>query len=380
MAHAEVNVGLDIFLKLHARELMGEDHVSADVEAVVLEGERTVGGREISFTMNNKTHRLATLDNGRVRAQLLFPVLPAPVQKLSASCGGGLSQTVETGMEIVIPGYKQGESVEIPVEDVTSGKRPVRKGEVLTLKKAFYDVSADIKIERGGTLVIRPGCTLEFAEQAGIWCEGVLTAVASEDEKITFSARASSWRNIVFNGRGADRSRMAYCVIKHGAGREREDGLVHGGALQFLYTRDADIALEHLVIRENRAATGYGGAVYVLDSSIAVRHCEILRNRAGQGGGAVYVGGNESADACFDGLEIYRNTCPQDGGGIYLDTVSPYFNDLDMTYNEARFGAGLYHHEVEPGDLHLQNCKIQDNISTAAPDDTDGVSGDWPGN
>jgi hypothetical protein len=372
-------MGFDIFLKIHGCELMGEENISIDVEAVVLEGERTVPGQAVSFSMNEKTHRLAAMDNGRVRAQLLFPLHSTGVQKLRASAGKGLLSPVSTVLEVVPPGFPAGvgKAVGIPIDEVMSGKRSIGMGEVLTLPKGFYEVKADIVIDRGGVLEIQPGCTLEFDEEAGLVCQGVIDAAGTEEEKITFTAARSHWRNILLYGRHTDRTRMMYCEIEFGTGRVEEEGSFDGGGLGLLYTRNASILLEHLMIRENEAKDGHGGGIFIYDSAPVFGHSEIHRNRAEQGGGGLYIGGEASAGARLSDLKIDHNTCAEDGGGIYLDSVSPLFSGLEVIYNEARFGAGLYHREVEPDGLNLKDCKIAENISSAAPDDPDGISGDW---
>ncbi len=389
---------LDIFVKVHSNERLSgeEEKISLDVEAVVITGSHTVSGQPVTLSMNGKSHRLATMEGGRLRAELIFPARPGKVQRLQAEVEGPHAVSTSCSMDVIVPGGEP-ESSDNSVtrfrEDVLSGKRPIERGETLTLNKGFYDISNDIIVARGGKLVIEPGCTLEFVEGTGIRCEGIIEAVGSKEETITFTASRSHWSNILIYGRHTDGSRMAHCLVEHGAGRaletgsrrevllpvnlEESNGKQHGGGLQILYTHRAHLTFEHLLVRENSASNGKGGGIYIAESAPVLSHSKVLQNEAADAGGGLYIEGADCEESRLTSLDIYNNKSREDGGGIYLHGVSPLLNECNISFNEARFGGGLYHSELPPDDLRLTNCNFHNNISLGTPDDTEGVSGAW---
>ncbi|MCP5045635.1 MAG: hypothetical protein GY940_00575 [bacterium] len=401
---------LDIYIKVHGSERLrltgDEEKISLDVELVVISGGHTVPGQPVELSMNGKTHRLATLENGTLRAELIFPGRAGNgfVHRLEALAEGRHIPPAACSIDVVLPDEAEknsdaGGMRETLPEDVLNGRGSIQRGQIITLNGGFYDVAHDIVVERGGKLVIRPACTLEFAEGAGIRCEGVIEAIGSEEEKITFTAQRSHWNNILFYGRHTSGSRMEHCLIEHGSGRALETdgqrGVLlpvnspgdsagsgsqrHGGGLQLLYTHHAQLIFNSLLIRENAANNGYGGGIYIDGSAPVVTHSRVIQNEASHGGGGIYVTGPDAAEARFTSLDIYNNKSPGDGGGLYFDGVSPRFNDSEIHDNDARFGGGLYHNELAPEDLEISNCRFHENLSRGTPDDTEGVSGSWPG-
>jgi hypothetical protein len=183
---------------------------------------------------------------------------------------------------------------------------------------------------------------------------------------------------------------MEHCLIEHGAGRalkkdnqrdiylpqtiigQEADRL--GGGLQFLYTRNADIRLKYLFLRENNAKNGMGGGVYLFDSAPVMDKSRFFRNKA-QRGGALFAGGESTVHARFNEVEVEDNHAVEDGGGIYIDSYSPIFNQTEIFDNEARFGAGVYHQGILPEDVQLIDCRLEENISHAMPGDTEGFAG-----
>lgn len=399
MSTMESKNSAELFMKIHRVERLSRDKLSVDIEVLAVGFDTVLSGRTVELEMNGKTHRLATMVNGRLRAELIFPLLPGARQQLNASLTGLESAGCRT--EVVPPGYEleicEGPGEAIVFDDVLAGRRPLRRGEVLSVPKGFYDVTGDLKIQRGGRLVMDAGVTLEFAENAGVHCEGVLEALGTEKEPVTFTAIGSHWRNILVYGRHVSGTRMSNCVIEHGGGRAlkrneaRDEYLpeaeepgsgaeTNGGGLLALYTRDADVMLEYLVIRENQAINGKGGGIYLKDSSLNIRQSRIIQNKADSAGGGIFIAGKNSGNASFNGCIIARNQSGADGGGIYLDGVAPEMAELVVCDNHAEFGGGLYHNNLQPEELELINCKIEENVSEKAPgeEEPQDICGSWP--
>lgn len=394
------NKNFELFLKVHGCDILTEEKISVDVEVVVLEGNHTVPGQAVVLSMNGKSHALATMANGKLRGELIFPLRAEAMQQISAilEAHNGLGDSNVSAVMFFPTGcnHDKEEAGAMSQESILSGKRPIFRGEILTLLSGFYEITGNIKVERGGKLNIHAGCTLEFAPQAGIVCEGVMEAIGSVEEKITFTASMTYWRNILIYGRHTAGTRMEHCLIEHGGGRvlvkdalrgiyipvarESDEEAHHGGGLQLLHTQKAEISLSHLVIRENTAKNGYGGGMYIYESAPLVTHVEISNNNSGRGGGGLYIGGTAGFEAELNHLFIHHNVSLEDGGGIYLDRVAPFFSQSEINDNEARFGGGMYHEQVSPEDLRFTHCTFNENISSHAPDDPEGVAGSWPDN
>jgi len=382
----------DIFVKIHDLELVTKDKLSIDLEAVVLDGNRIVPHHPVAFTMNGKTHNHATMENGRIRTQLVFPCQTGKVNLLETLSGPNSLSPVSTTIDILPPGsaVKTPTAAPFNADDILFGRRPIKRGETLTLEKGYYEVTGDIHIHRGGKLLIEAGSTLEFEETAGIVCEGVLEAIGTQDRKITFAPLRTHWRNILIYGRHTANTRLTYCLIQQGTGRSLqknqhrniyepqtvEDKTLprNGGGLQVLYTKSAEIFLQDLVLRDNSVLNGHGGGLYLLESAPLLHRCRFYRNEAQLGGG-VYIAGDASHDVILNDLEVEANNAVEDGGGIYLEEVSPLFKDSRIIENRARFGAALFHLRLPPEDLHLEGCTIIDNVSSSVPEDHEGVAG-----
>ncbi len=414
---------LAVFTKIHSIELLKADKALLDVEIAVIDVQNTVPGQVVELSMNGKTHLLHTLDNGRLRTEVIFPFRGDARQQLYTKISG--APTNNSIIDIIPPGYESQiedttrvalekkyrqkidalksflthEGIDttrktLPLEEVLRGKRPIQRGESLVIERGFYDVTADIIVERGGKLVIEAGTTLEFSETAGILCQGVLEAIGGPDARITFTSIRSHWRNIMLYGRHTTDSRLRYCTIEHGTGRalvqdktreiympdtmKNNFGECNGGALQLLYTENAELFLENLLIRDNIAKLGKGGGLFIMDSAPIIRDSEISRNKSSSYGGGLYVRGAASKNAKFNSLKIRENVSSSDGGGLFLEGVAPISQNLEILANAACFGGGVYHNDIYPDSLLLTNCRISDNESIDAPEENQDICGEWP--
>ncbi len=390
----------DIFIKIHGLEALPGERVSIDIELVTLQGDRTAPMQSLELSMNGKTHRLATLEDGRLRTELIFPVQQNKRQYLHArmvECPG-----VECTTEIVPPGYEDSFPIsstgskpgKLSIKDILGGNCSIKRDQTATIPGGFHEITCDIHVERCGKLTIEPGAALEFSQDSGIVCEGILEAVGTAKDPILFSARQARWRNILLYGRYTGGSHICYCTIEHGTGRTLkiddtrkifvpvidEENIVDyiGGGILLLYTYNAEIVIEHVTVREN-IVKSKGGGIYLGDSSPIIRFSEIVQNESSGRGGGIFITGAGSVDTRLQGIHFAGNKAHHDGGGIFLDGVSPVLIDLDIRYNEAHFGAALYHLDVNPGQLRITKCTIEENVSFDAPGDTEGVCGDWTG-
>jgi tetratricopeptide (TPR) repeat protein len=81
-------------------------------------------------------------------------------------------------------------------------------------------VVGNITVNAGVTLTISPNVTVRFASSTGITSNGVINAVGTSSQMITFTSLSAksygSWGSIMFSGNGAHGSAIRYAVMKYG--------------------------------------------------------------------------------------------------------------------------------------------------------------------
>ena len=76
-----------------------------------------------------------------------------------------------------------------------------------------YEISGDILVEEGNTLVIEPGVTFLFSDNTDFTVNGTLIAQGNPDNLITFEPLGDAyWEGIYFNSE--HNNILQYCVIK----------------------------------------------------------------------------------------------------------------------------------------------------------------------
>jgi hypothetical protein len=84
-----------------------------------------------------------------------------------------------------------------------------------------YIVEAQVFVNEGARLNIGQGVTVKFSEGTGMYVRGILDAQGSQTGRIVITSASSgplpgSWREILFQGAGANGSRMSYCDVSYG--------------------------------------------------------------------------------------------------------------------------------------------------------------------
>ncbi|MCX6121217.1 MAG: T9SS type A sorting domain-containing protein [Ignavibacteriales bacterium] len=164
-----------------------------------------------------------------------------------------------------------------------------------------WNISSNVTVNSGVTLTIQPGTTLRFASGTNLTINGVLHAVGTSSQRITFTGTSpsSTWSGIFMNGSGANNSVMEYCNVSN--------------------------------------VLSYGGsAVSVIEATgFAIRHCNITNN--------VNYNTNGIYFSNADSPEIYADTVSSNGGfgvvffntngNIYGNTLSSNsFGGISCSY------------------------------------------------
>lgn len=160
-----------------------------------------------------------------------------------------------------------------------------------------------------------------------------------------------------------------------------------GGAIYSL--NDIILRLNNIQFTNNKASTGYGGAIYTTNQ-LTSDNTNYTNNQAGSTGGAIYTKGRLNIDnnifndnTATSGGAIYQfegtstnignsnftnnkatNTTNGDGGALYLDTLNTgsqvTLTNLNFNANDAgRYGGSIY---IE-GDDTLTNIEITNSTS-----------------
>lgn len=187
-----------------------------------------------------------------------------------------------------------------------------------------YRVVDDLTISDSGKLIIEPGTTLEFAQDAGLTVSGhgALVAVGTATDKIVFTGASKVrgyWDGITFDAANSFDNELKYVEIEYAGAEERWDGGAYGD---------------------------YRAAVDVQTGSRLKMTYSLVRESLGSGlfiDTGTYFGTDDLADGDFAHNTITANAsypvimyCKQVG---FLD-ASNDFTGNDTNYDFVRFAGG----------------------------------------
>ncbi len=208
-------------------------------------------------------------------------------------------------------------------------------------------VFGDITIEEGATLTIAPGAYVEFQGEYGIIAHGILSAVGTKNDTITFTVRDTTgfsqnnhtgWKGIDFLTLNSnDTSKLVYCKLMYGKCVGYPS--YYGGAIKV--ASETEVIVSNCLLMNNYASCG--GAIYIyMPDYVLLKNNKIIFNKALQGGG-IYITGRSSL--ILNNL-ICNNNAEQAGGGIYFGYVSSsdsiLFVNNTVSTNNASSGGGFY--------------------------------------
>ena len=113
----------------------------------------------------------------------------------------------------------------------------------------------------------------------------------------------------------------------------------YGGAI---YTENASITLNNVIISGNKCLN-YGGGICIWDDTdFTARNCHFVNNRAEERGGAVYVDDapDNSQVILFERCNFRDNEAGKDGGAMYVNDDSVGLSNVEMTGNYAKNRGG----------------------------------------
>jgi len=113
----------------------------------------------------------------------------------------------------------------------------------------------------------------------------------------------------------------------------------------FSFSGEEDTTFKVVGFTLKNGLSGSGGSIYISNSSPQFNNCTISDNKSPGYGGAIYIYNNEAAPI-FNNCIITSNVAESDagdyisnyGGGVYIGSGSPTFNDCRISYNTASRG------------------------------------------
>ncbi|HUT22878.1 MAG TPA: right-handed parallel beta-helix repeat-containing protein, partial [Sumerlaeia bacterium] len=211
-----------------------------------------------------------------------------------------------------------------------------------------YLIAEDLNIEKGASLTIRPGVTVELAPDAQIDVSGKLTAHGTKDRMITFTGQTKthgSWLNVQIDGEEDDINddcSFRYVTFEYG-GKKLIPDARYGGTLSLNCAR---VTVDNCVIRESGTSGIYGSvlssceirstsflnnvgcAVYLTVTSIFDRQApdSLMRDLTASGNGVDGVGLAEAFPIAETVLEytglpyyVYGGLCPVEGASLQIE-------------------------------------------------------------
>jgi len=208
-----------------------------------------------------------------------------------------------------------------------------------------YEVTGDLRVPQESTLVIQPGCYIDFLGHYVFLVDtnAVFQAVGTENDSITFTATDTTdgWYGLrLFS---ADNScELSYCIIEYGKIMYYHEPYWEGGGI-FIY--DTDISISHCFIRNNIVDEGKGGGIYCSHSDIVISDNNMISNFSGTGGAAVWCWNSEVTminNVIKDNITFYILGGEQAGGlGFYQSDVILRNNVIDHNHCGSSAG-GIY--------------------------------------
>ncbi len=177
-----------------------------------------------------------------------------------------------------------------------------------TVWSGTVTLDSSYTIPAGDTLTIDPGTWVQLASGVSITADGVMKAVGTASQRISFTS-TGSWGSIVFSDSGADNSIMDYCNVYYGT------------EIELSYANN--VTIENSSIMNS---SSYG--IYVYFSSDFVAQSDSIAN-SNVYHGIIITGG--SSNNCYWNV-TYKTNKNQQGAGILYSGSSGTVGGNDVDY------------------------------------------------
>ncbi|MDY6824414.1 MAG: right-handed parallel beta-helix repeat-containing protein [Thermodesulfobacteriota bacterium] len=242
-------------------------------------------------------------------------------------------------------------------------------------KDGPVEINDNMYILPGVELTIEPGVTVRMGKDVLITCRGILNAVGTADQPITFTWKSENnpWEAIEFvnaigQGKddGGDKIVLKHCVVEHGAGVTINTSTAHVENCEFRYNVGASLRLEYsggVVINNTfhdnstqaQAASGNGGGINVYSNKTVLVKANTVYNNESHGGrdggGGIYAFSYNGGDISVVENVVRDNKSDRKAGGIFGYNVKILSNRV--ANNRAR---------ETGGGIHAIQSLVKDNV------------------
>jgi hypothetical protein len=198
-----------------------------------------------------------------------------------------------------------------------------------------YNITGDLRVPLGDTLIIEPGCFINFMGHYKLVVDtnALLIANGTEHDSIYFTAFDTliGWHGLKFY-KSDTNSQMSFCVFEYG---KTDSQFItpydDGGAI---YCEKSNLNISNCMFRNNLAAEGLGGGICLVEGKLVLLNSTLKNNKSAFGGAGVYCGVSKIIirDCFFDGDSTWYPLGGDFGGGITLSTC----RSIEITGNTIR--------------------------------------------
>jgi|GEM_PF-366427 len=252
------------------------------------------------------------------------------------------------------------------------------------IEPGYYIIDADISVQQGDSLIIRPGTTFMFWGNYDFTIYGYLQAIGTEIDSIRFRPYDPGlyWQGLYFEDSASDSSTMAYCIVfkaNNGISIDNANPSINycrfrGNTNQGLSVLSSTLDIDHCVFSDNSDKgikiqfgvvnitncsmdNNSGVGIYCVSSAVVIENCVVEDN----GGGGIYL--NQCAFPGIVNNIIQRNTATA-GGGIFCNNSNIYISGNNISDNLANApiprGGGIYLSYCSPAPV-IENNIIEGN-------------------
>ncbi|MEI6128033.1 MAG: right-handed parallel beta-helix repeat-containing protein, partial [Pseudomonadota bacterium] len=226
-----------------------------------------------------------------------------------------------------------------------------------------YVITGTIQIYPGARLTIEPGVTIKFNPNAALKVGGVLKAIGTTDNNISFTSNQAApqegdWSGIEFtdlaSGAKIDNntnyisgSIFKYCTIEYASNYAiqatnapyLDSNLIqdnHGGVYFSCPPASSTAVIKNSVIKNNKSS----GGLTIIGGTTIIKNNQILNNAAYTEGGGLKIA---FSNAIITGNNIEGNSNDNYGGGIFIYGSSNVniFNNI-IKNNFSALGTAIY--------------------------------------
>lgn len=219
-----------------------------------------------------------------------------------------------------------------------------------TMPNSPYIVTGNILVSSGVTLTINPGVTVKIDNEKVLQIGGMLVAIGTVSNKITFTSNQSipapgDWSSILFS-ESSTGSTLEHVVVEYGGGVKINNSrplidhaTIRNNAAPGIFAWDL---IGNLKITNSTIYNNFGSGISVSEDfmrgSVTILNNIISNNSSDFAGGGIRLDWIKSATIIGN---IIINNSAYEGGGIYVDAFCSISNNIISNNSSSNDGGGI---------------------------------------